>query len=371
MNEDRTFTQEEIDALLSGEEEGQNNDLGRYLSSVEVDAIGEVGNISFGSSATALSELLNQKVEITTPSVAVVQKGRLADEFPRPHVAIFVKYTSGFEGSNVLVMKTGDARIIADLMMGGNGMVVSNDMGEMEMSAVQEAMNQMMGSASTAMSAVFSKKIDISPPSVDVMDFTDEERIGSFPDGDMLKVSFRLKVGELIDSNIMQLLPIDFAKSMVRELINTEAADVDEKEVDHQDSRPSRSRSKEENDLSEASHSRQVDRQPSSLGRIQSAVFSDFEDTDDIRTETQNLNMLFDIPLQVTVELGRAKRTVKDILRLSPGSVVELDKLAGEPVDIYVNDKLLAKGEVVVIDENFGVRVTEIASQKDRIQKIK
>lgn len=373
MNEDHMLSQEEIDALLNGQETKGNDDLSRFLSPVEVDAIGEVGNISFGSSATALSELLNQKVEITTPTVSIVQKSRLAEEFPRPHVAIFVNYTSGFEGSNVLVMKTGDARIVADLMMGGDGMALSNEMGKMEMSAVQEAMNQMMGSASTSMSAVFNKRIDISPPSVDLMDFTDEEEIGRFPGGEMmLKVSFRLKVGSLIDSNIMQLLPIDFAKSMVRELINPEVGDVDGGEAEHKGNQPSRPR--EENDLSEASRPKQTDSRNlgSSFGSrdIQSAVFSDFEETDDIRTETQNLNMLFDIPLQVTVELGRAKRTVKDILRLSPGAVIELDKLAGEPVDIYVNSKLIAKGEVVVIDENFGVRVTEIASQKDRIQKI-
>lgn len=373
MNEDHMLSQEEIDALLSEEETKGNDDLSSFLSPVEVDAIGEVGNISFGSSATALSELLNQKVEITTPTVAIIKKSNLADEFPRPHVAIFVKYTEGFEGSNVLVMKTGDARIIADLMMGGDGMVLSNEMGEMEMSAVQEAMNQMMGSASTSMSTVFNKKIDISPPSVDLMDFTDEKEIDRFPNGQMmLKVSFRLKVGSLIDSNIMQLLPIDFAKSMVRELINPKADNVDRNEAEHQDSQPSGPR--EENAPSEASHPKQTDSRHlgSSFGSrdIQSAVFSDFEETDDIRTETQNLNMLFDIPLQVTVELGRAKRTVKDILRLSPGAVVELDKLAGEPVDIYVNNKLIAKGEVVVIDENFGVRVTEIASQKDRIHKI-
>lgn len=104
---------------------------------------------------------------------------------------------------------------------------------------------------------------------------------------------------------------------------------------------------------------------------IQSAMFSDFDETDEFKAKSQNLNMLFDIPLQVTVELGRTKRTVKDILQMSPGTVIELDKLAGEPVDIYVNGKRIAKGEVVVIDENFGVRVKEITRQSDRIQNLK
>ncbi|HEU5140237.1 MAG TPA: flagellar motor switch phosphatase FliY [Bacillales bacterium] len=388
MSDDHMLSQEEIDALLNGQDDGgENDEINNYLSTVEMDAIGEIGNISFGSAATALSELLNQKVEITTPTLSIVKRSGLDNEFPHPHVAIFVKYTEGFKGSNVLVIKTKDASTIANLMMGGDGTAPTEEIGEMEMSAVQEAMNQMMGSASTSMSTVFNMKIDISPPKVEMMDFTENEEIDSLPVDDemMLKVSFHLKVGDLIDSNIMHLLPIGFTKDMVAQLMqssqdeeveeNVEAASINtmseeqaprsrevEPEVEKQSQPlPQQSKSSESQYLGSSSlRSRDV----------QSAVFSDFEETGDVQSETKNLNMLFDIPLQVTVELGRTQRTVKDILRLSPGSVIELDKLAGEPVDIYVNNKMIAKGEVVVIDENFGVRVTEIASQKDRIQKL-
>ncbi|HEX7065301.1 MAG TPA: flagellar motor switch phosphatase FliY [Bacillales bacterium] len=386
MGNDQMLSQEEIDALLNNQnDESGNDEIDSYLSTVEMDAIGEIGNISFGSAATALSELLNQKVEITTPTLSVVKRSGLQEEFPHPHVAIFVKYTEGFKGSNVLVIRTKDASTIADLMMGGDGTSPTDEIGEMEMSAVQEAMNQMMGSASTSMSTVFSMKIDISPPQVEMMDFTENDEVDSLPvDNEMmLKVSFHLKVGNLIDSNIMHLLPIEFAKDMVAQLMRseTDSASDENNKGGSMDSLSEEKTPKPQDPETKAQPKAELQQSKSSEGQylgsssarsrdIQSAVFSDFEETGEIQNEAKNLNMLFDIPLQVTVELGRTQRTVKDILRLSPGSVIELDKLAGEPVDIYVNNKMIAKGEVVVIDENFGVRVTEIASQKDRIQKL-
>jgi len=104
---------------------------------------------------------------------------------------------------------------------------------------------------------------------------------------------------------------------------------------------------------------------------VQTAQFTDLSQYAQASEENPNLNLLLDIPLKVTVELGRTQKQVKDILDMSPGTIIELDKLAGEPVDILVNNKLIAKGEVVVIDENFGVRVTDIVSTWDRIQKLK
>ncbi|HET7522127.1 MAG TPA: flagellar motor switch phosphatase FliY [Bacillales bacterium] len=374
MNDDQMLTQEEIDSLLNEGNQADAGGVGRYLTGIEADALGEIGNISFGSAATTLSELLKQKVEITTPEISLIKRSRLKDEFPYPYVAVQVEYTEGLEGSNVLVIHTDDARIIADLMMDGDGSQPPEDIGEMELSAVQEAMNQMMGTASTSMSTVFNKKVDISPPSIEVMDVKDGKGTELIPgDEELMKVSFNLKVGSLIDSNIMQLISVDFAKKLVGELINTgkeEKGEGGEQEKTEAQKAPQQrdqevvprmaNESDETRHLGSSSRSRD----------IQSAVFSDFDETNDVQTKTKNLNMLFDIPLQVTVELGRTRRTVKDVLRLSPGSVIELDKLAGEPVDIYVNNKMIAKGEVVVIDENFGVRVTEISSQQDRMQKL-
>ena len=423
------LSQEEIDALLRGsDEEGLegsiDENLNDYLSEMEKDALGEIGNISFGSSATALSTLLNQKVDITTPEVTVLLKSKLVDEFPHPYIAIQVQYTEGFAGTNLLVIKQSDAAIIADLMLGGNGENPPEMLDEIQMSAVQEAMNQMMGSAATSMSTIFSKRVDISPPSINILNITEGEGTDKIPNDDMfVKISFRLKIGSLIDSNIMQLLQLDFAKSLVEELLNpnpeptqSEKSEIEQTTKFYQDETvqnpnavmgtSSASPMNTSFAYSEPrdQHHQPYMQEPSSFGttpyqsemprhgmkepnsepqhfgspfpqgvqpNVQPAVFSSFEPFQLQESEARNLDMLMDIPLQITVELGRTQRSVKEILELSPGSIIELDKLAGEPVDILVNNRPVARGEVVVIDENFGVRVTDIISKSDRIKKLK
>ncbi|MDR0137375.1 flagellar motor switch phosphatase FliY [Metabacillus idriensis] len=366
------LSQDEIDALLKGtdsnEEEDYTIDTEDYLDDMEKDAIGEIGNISFGSSATALSTLLHQKVEITTPTVSVVKRQRLSDEFPHPYVAIKVNYTEGFIGSNLLVIKQSDAAIIADLMIGGNGEITDSSLDEIMLSAVQEAMNQMMGSAATSMSTIFNKKVDISPPSIELLDVKEGEGTEAFPKDDLfIKVAFRLKIGALIDSEIMQLLPLQFAKDLVDELMNpkqqSEAIETVKEEVRMMVAAPSNRKSYPAQPVQQRAERQPVDVKP--------AEFSSFESVPMYQNEMKNLDMLLDIPLQVTVELGRTKRSVKEILELSSGSIIELDKLAGEPVDILINNKIVAQGEVVVIEENFGVRVTDILSQSERLNKLK
>jgi flagellar motor switch protein FliN/FliY len=407
MMSDEMLSQDEIDALLRGtDDENENNPepeksplTEEYLSPIEKDALGEIGNISFGSSATALSTLLNQKVEITTPTVSVIKKANLIDEFPIPYIGIQVRYTQGFSGSNLLVMKTGDAAIIVDLMLGGDGTNPSEVLDEIQLSAVQEAMNQMMGSAATSMSTVFNKRVDISPPTINVLDISHGQGTETIPEDELLvKVSFRLKVGELINSSIMQVLPLDFSKQLVRELMNPggnvvnqeseQRKNIAEFSVNQTRNQPissevsnAASQGQKLNDFSQPaaalkgfSNGNQsvLTKNPGGeQTEIQPAIFSNFEPQLVQPPETKNLNMLLDIPLQVTVELGSTKKSVKEILELSAGSIIELDKLAGEPVDILVNNRLVAKGEVVVIDENFGVRVTDIISQTDRIKKLR
>ncbi|UOR13900.1 flagellar motor switch phosphatase FliY [Halobacillus amylolyticus] len=388
---DGMLSQDEIDALLNGSDDEQgaskreddSNKVEDYLSSLEGDALGEIGNISFGSSATALSSLLNQKVDITTPSISAVKRSSISDEFPKPHVAINVTYTDGFSGENLLVIKEPDAAVIADLMLGGDGTSPADELNEIHLSAVQEAMNQMMGSAATSMSTVFNKKVDISPPTINVLNLEEDQGTDQIPEDEVLmKVSFNLKVGELIDSDIMQLLPVTFARELVDELLNPPEEEIDESSKKNSAEQPVETPRPQPK---QAAHTpEQVDKveaEPQLVGgasgqnmnnsTIQSAQFSDIEQVQLSNEEQRNLDMLMDIPLKVTVELGRTKRTIKEILELSSGSVVELDRLAGEPVDIHVNDKLMAKGEVVVIDENFGVRVTDILSPKDRLKKLR
>ncbi|MCY9673518.1 MULTISPECIES: flagellar motor switch phosphatase FliY [Bacillus] len=372
-NNGSKLSQDEIDALLKG---GSNDDIepDTVLSAMEQDAIGEIGNISFGSSATALSTLLNQKVEITTPTVTVIQKSMLNEEFPHPYVAIEVNYTEGFSASNLLVVQQTDAAVIADLMMGGDGTNADPSLSEIHLSAVQEAMNQMMGSAATSMSTVFNKKIDISPPRVELLDVKEGEGTDRIPAEEMLvKVSFRLKIGELIDSNIMQLYPITFAKDLIAELTDPaqEEEPVQEAQVATPEPQPAAPQAQSAPAQQAAPAKRQAKPKPAAPVNVAPVEFEAFSEPQHTTSQLGNLDMLMDIPLSITVELGRTQRSVKEVLELSAGSIIELDKLAGEPVDILVNKRIVAKGEVVVIDENFGVRVTDILSQSERLSNLK
>ena len=385
MMSDGILSQEEIEALISGKTLDDNtvssdskDSVGNYLTELEQDALGEIGNISFGSSATALSALLGQKVDITTPAVSVVEKTKLEEEFIQPYVAIKVEYTQGLTGMNLLVIKQSDAAIIADLMLGGDGTEPNPDLGEIHLSAVQEAMNQMMGSAATSMSTVFNMKVDISPPTIDLLDIQLDTGAENIPQSDpLIKVAFSLKVGELIDSEIMQLLPFDFGKDIVSSLIGNdaeeEAAAVAEMPPAVEEKPQAAPRqSNVENKVSESARIPGIPpAQKKPQVQVQEAQFASFESPSLTKAESNNLDMLLDIPLQVTVELGRTKRSIKEILEMSSGSIIELDKLAGEPVDILVNNRLIANGEVVVIDENFGVRITDILSQTERLKNLR
>ncbi|WP_341301925.1 flagellar motor switch phosphatase FliY [Lysinibacillus sp. FSL H8-0500] len=400
---DEMLSQEEIEALLRGETlEDKNSDTGAsandeirvedYLDSFAQDALGEVGNISFGSSATALSALLGQKVDITTPSISMINRNKLEEEFPHPYVAVQVEYTIGLTGMNLLVIKQSDAAIIADLMLGGDGLNPKPDLGEIQLSAVQEAMNQMMGSAATSMSTVFNKKVDISPPTIDLMNISKDEGRENIPEDDLLvKVSFRLRIGNLIDSNLMQLLPLKFSQNIVKSLLGetdvpeapvaaTSAPEIPVTPPPVQQQAPEPPPAPPVSQQQAAPMQQPVYQEPQQFTQpqrpaqpvnVQQAQFASFDTNVISQSEARNLNMLLDIPLQVTVELGRTKRSVKEILELSSGSIIELDKLAGEPVDILVNSRLIAKGEVVVIDENFGVRITDVLSQAERLNNLR
>ncbi len=395
MMSDNILSQEEIEALLRGETlepaettepEPEKLDIRDYLTDMERDALGEVGNISFGSSATALSALLGQKVEITTPTLSLIKRDSLEDDFVHPYVAIKVEYTEGLSGVNLLVIKQSDAAIIADLMLGGDGITPNEELSEIYLSAVQEAMNQMMGSSATSMSTIFNKKVDISPPTIDLMNIQLDQGTENIPAHNLLiRISFNLKVGELIDSNIMQLFPLEFGKKLVASLMGeddavapTEVPASSPVPVAQQYAEPEPSYIPQPEQQQQPAYQEPPMQQQQMAQRptqppvhVQQAEFASFQAPSLNKEESNNLNLLLDIPLQVTVELGRTKRSVKEILEMSGGSIIELDKLAGEPVDILVNNRYIAKGEVVVIDENFGVRITDILSQMDRLNNLR
>lgn len=412
------LTQEEIDALLNGaasepaasdsasNEEASSVLSDDLLSSMEKDALGEIGNISMGSAATTLSVLLGHKVNITTPTVSVDTMSTIQNQYPMPYLVVEVGYVIGINGNNILAIQASDASIIADLMMGGDGLNPQEELNEIHMSAVGEAMNQMMGTVATSLSTMFNKKIDISPPKVNLIDLGAEDKITDLVNNDepVVKTSFRMEVDGLIDSEIMQILPLNVAKEMVSFLMGGGAeAEVQEAPAPAPEpapvaaapapaaapaTQPAAPQYAAPPQPQYAAPPQQPQYTAPPMGAqpvyappayannvvssgvpVQNAQFAPLTN-EPVEVNAANISLIQDVPLQVTVELGRTKKSIREILEFSTGSIIELDKLAGEPVDIHVNGQLTAKGEVVVIDENFGVRITEIVSPMERVQSL-
>lgn len=380
------LSQEEINALFNQTASKPALSISDYLTSLEQDALGEIGNISLGSSTTALSTLLNQRVEITTPILSVIEQDRMEEVIEENHVAVHVDYTVGIRGKNLFMIKERDAKIIASLMMGGDGTQLDEELSELHLSAVQEAMNQMMGSAATSMSTIFNQKVDISPPFLDVLGFPPKQ-LEDLEEEIIIEVSFRLKVGDLIDSNMIQFIPLSFAKDMIGKILGTAEPEVSSpvqaepktEAASMAAAQQAPAKSYESNQplhggaptpSHESSMNSQSARPAPVNTNVQKVEFTNFTEISTKNARPGTLDMLFDIPLGITVELGRTEMKIRKILELGPGAVIQLDKLAGEPVDILANHKLIARGEVVVIEENFGVRITDIISPGDRLSKM-
>ena len=404
---DGMLSQDEINALLNGIDltdesdddveaapDGESNEIDEsLLSDVEKDAIGEVANISMGSSATTLYSLVNRKVDITTPTVSLANWSGVLDAYERPCVFIQIKYTAGLEGSNILVLKEHDVKIITDLMMGGDGTNTEGELGELHLSAISEAMNQMMGSAATSLSTMLGKMIDISPPDarlIDMNDFESGEDIATFLKGTFVKISFRMQIGDLVDSTVMQIYPLDFAKGLYDAFMNNQLG-LSEPEPEPAAAPtpapvPEQPMMQPQMDMSQMGMGGMQQMQQMGMPNmqmqmpqmgmpqmqmampqmqmpnmnIQPAQFQNFSTDYSGIQSNENIGLIMDVPLEVTVELGRTSKSISEILDFAPGTIIELDKIAGEPIDVLVNGKFVAKGEVVVIEESFGIRVTEI-----------
>lgn len=392
------LSQEEIDALLNGGGDAQTEssedapaaaqDLPE-LSDVEKDLLGEIGNISMGSASTALSTILNQPVNITTPVVSVTMLKELKDEFEVPNIALEVKYTSGIMGENLLVMKITDAYVIANLMMGGDGNVpdTATELSEIELSAVSEAMNQMIGSAATSMATMFMREVNISPPVSRIWSEVTSPLSENISDDEpIVKVSFSLKIGNLVDSHIMQILPIATARKIVSIMMGQEEPEVQPESVSqiaysepepqamHQQMDTQPQHYGQQDVQYQMTQSQPIYEKPAEMHRppveVHQATFQPLGQTQPSQGMPKNIDLILDVPLEISVVLGRTKKNIKDILNLGTGSLIELDKLAEEPVEILVNGKKVAYGEVVVVDENFGVRITSIVSNEERIKSL-
>lgn len=356
---DGVMTQEELDALLAehtSQETSSDLDINAHLTAVEQDALAEIGNISMGSAATALGTLVNHKVRITVPKVYLSTPAKITESYPVPCIVVNVGYIVGLEGVNLLVIHEHDALVIGNLMMGEDGTNLPAELDELYLSAVTEAMNMMMGSASTAMSELFVRQIDISPPSTARRNLAhDPLTDDNLPDDEaVVTIAFRMEIEDLVDSTILQIVKIDFAKDMVKSLMPPEPEPKVEME-----------------ELSAAAEWVDLRSHP-----VQTQI-PPFAPTASSRPEVShdlgniNVDLIRDIPVQVRAILGRTKMAIDNILRLGPGHIMELESLHGEPIELFANERLIARGEVVVVGEQFGVRITEIATPKDRIGSIR
>ena len=368
------LSQEEIDSLLNGGGDSEESKVvdktdENILTDIDKDLLGEVGNISMGSASTALYQIINQKVNITTPVVTVTTLKDIKEGFETPNIVLDVEYTTGIIGRNVLIIKTTDAAVIANLMMGGDGNVNTTELSELEISAVQEAMNQMIGSAATSMATMFARKVDISPPMSRIWSDKSEIISSEIPEDEpIVRVNFRMTIGNLVDSNIMQILPVPTAKKISSIMMGEEEpevrAPIEAKQVEVTSEEPVYSQPVEQ------VVSKPIDEAPSRQSvEVHQASFENLVQSSSVSSH-KNIDLILDVPLDISVVLGRTKKSIKDILSLGTGSLIELEKLAEEPVEILVNGKKIAFGEVVVVDENFGVRITSIVSNAERIKSL-
>ena len=397
----------------------------KVFNAMELDAIGEVMNISLGSSATAVSNLLDHRVDITTPSVSVVPVEEFSIGDLEPAIAIEIKYVSGLEGSNIMLLKRGDVKVIVDILMGSETPDEEFELNELTISAVCEVMNQMMGAASTALSDFLGRSVNISTPQSFTLDDIKQFKEDHFQtsDGMLVVVRFTLSIENMLNSEFVNVMSVDLA----RELLGGFGMDISSLS-----SEPAPAPAPEPAPAPAASSSdggkmsqEEIERlmggmstpapaptpaapaqQPAMQAQpmqgmmpqqmpagypgvmpgmmpqqmpMQQPMYYQPDPkvvnakplslpTLDLSKElgeeqAQNLELIMSVPLEVSVEIGRTRRKVEDVLTFSKGSLVVLDKLAGDQVDLFVNGLCVARGDVVVIDDNFGVRITEVLKQ--------
>ncbi len=391
---DGVLSQDEINALLAGgipdaapADDAASGGGGGELSGQEIDTIGEVANISMGSAATTLFSLVNKKVEISTPVVSETNWNELASNYSDNCVVVRIGYTKGIDGSNVLVLKEDDVKVITDLMMGGDGTNIDGEITDLHLSAISEAMNQMMGASATSLSSMLNKMVDISPPTATLTDMSSISggEIDAFLEGNFVRIAFKMEIGDLVDSEMMQLYPISLAKEMCEAVLNNMESDsqstVDEGASSAAPPPPEPAPAPAPTPEAAAAPPPMPQMDPNMMAgqqmmapppymyapqpqvNVQPAQFTPFGPGFSAQFAQENIDLILDVPLEVTVELGRTNKTIQDILDFAPGTIIELNKIAGEPIDVLVNGKYVAKGEVVVIEESFGVRITEIIKE--------
>lgn len=374
------------------------------FSDMERDVIGEVMNISLGSSATSLSTLLGKRVEITVPKVNVINARDFSYENLEPAIGVEINYVEGLNGVNLMIWRRMDAKAIIEILLGQSIPDDEFEMDEINTSAICEVMNQMMGSAATALSDFLGKSINISTPVAYEIDDKTEFQNKYFVDDDVIvAVAFELFIEESVQSQFINVMPVSLAREIVSSFLkgvegfsdpgaetNTKAEEKKEISVETESSTMENQSIYEveeneeyddeveddddyvvKNPVKKATKKIKQKKKEQIPVNVRPIEFDEFEDEEVELSGEQlsNLELIMSVPLEISVEIGKAKRQIKDILEFKQGTIIELDKQAGAYVDIIVNGQLIAKGEVVVVNDNFGVRVVEIV-KKDELLKI-
>jgi len=380
------------------------NDENIEFSSYEIDAVGEILNISMGSAATAVSELLNAKVWITTPKVNVVKVGELNYDNLEPAICVKIVYVEGITGLNMMVLKQNDVQLILNQLL-GNPLVIDPDFqfDELNISAVSEIMNQMMGASATALSDLLGMTVDISVPTPYIIEKASFGDLCEMDESEtVVAVTFNLTVDGVMESEFMSVLSLPLAKTLSSKMIKMFRVAEEEQAGTAAASAAAAAQPAPAAAAAPAQPQQPIPQMPQMpMGEmpqqpmyqmppqggygypnqyaaygayppppppvnIQNAQLHQFDAMDFgiPADQKDNLKLLMGVPLEISVEIGTAKRKVKDILEFTQGTIIELERQAGAPVDIVVNGNLIARGDVVVIDDNFAVRITEIVKSK-------
>ncbi len=387
------------------------------LTSMEIDAIGEILNISLGSAATAISTMLSSRVDITSPKVQVRQKDSFEFSQLEPAVGVEIAYQEGLTGSNVMVLKRSDVGIIISMLLGYE-YEADFELDEISTSAIGEVMNQMMGASSTAMAEMLAKTVDITTPVVFEIEDSELFKEKYFSGQElMVEINFTLTIGDKVSSEFINMLPLALVKTIVSGFFKESGI-----EVPGQDSQAETPAAVEEvapaptpvvepvpvvasapvaaapapvvasapvasapvaspvmNDQLNQTLTQMTQLMQQQMMMTQAALQSaqgnkkikvnpipqpNLNLGEGLVVEDANLDLVMGVPVEVSVEIGRTKKLVKDILELNKGSLVVLDKMAGEQVDLFVNGRCIAHGDVVVVDDSFAIRITEIISEE-------
>lgn len=360
------------------------------FSEMEISAIGEILNISMGSAATAISKMLDKRVDITTPSVKLMNAGEITVEELEPAVGVQITYVEGVSGNNVMVLKKADVNAIINVMTGGMmGTDPDAELDEMGISAICEVMNQMMGAAATALADFLGRPVNISTPEpVEVA--TGEPFLTSAPDAQMVVVKFTLIIEDIVNSQFLSVMTIELARDMLQTFnlsddtgaVETPSAPAPAPEPQIQQQavepppvqaapQPAPAAPPQPAPARRPATPKVISEEAIAYSEARPVVLQSFDEAENYFLEDEqpeNLDLIRAVPLEISVEIGKATRKVKEILEFVPGTVIELDKQAGAPVNIIVNGQPIAKGDVVVIGDNFGVRIVEILKREELLK---